>query len=72
MNTGSYRYVDVNNNGSYQQGRDVIVELNGYTPVAADWVVTTDLAGAPRVKGEGIDMGCYEWQPPTGTIIVVK
>ena len=32
----------------------------------------TDLAGNPRVKMGGVDMGCYETPPPGGTAIMLR
>ncbi|MBA4388219.1 MAG: hypothetical protein C0404_09575 [Verrucomicrobia bacterium] len=65
-----FRYVDVNQNGSYDWGLDMIVALDGYTPVSMntpnptyyDLVYTTDLAGNARVKNNKIDRGAYEFR----------
>lgn len=70
--TGSgFKYVDVNQNGSYDVSLDVIVSLDGYTPVAGDRVVTTDLAGSPRVKSGKIDLGAYE-RSSAGTVVTLR
>ena len=43
---------------------------------AAAFAGTVDLAGNPRVHGEGpytVDAGCYEcWMPPTGQILIFR
>lgn len=65
-------YVDVNKNGVYDLQLDVIIKLKGYTPGTNDWVSTQDLAGWPRLRAQGLDAGCYEWQPPGGTVVMFK
>ena len=69
VDAATFKYVDVNQNGVYNPRYDVIVKLNGYTPTTNDWVVLTDLAGNPRVIGDSIDRGAYEYSPPRGTVI---
>ncbi|MBA4386658.1 MAG: hypothetical protein C0404_01685 [Verrucomicrobia bacterium] len=74
-----FRYVDVNQNGSYDWGLDIIVTLDGYTPVSMntpnptyyDLVYTTDLAGNARVKNNRIDRGAYEYRVG-GMVITLK
>jgi hypothetical protein len=70
--TNGFVYVDMNKNGSYDQQLDVIVKLRGYAPGTNDWVSTMDLAGRPRLRAQGLDAGCYEWQPPGGTVVTFK
>lgn len=33
---------------------------------------TADLAGAPRLQQNRLDMGTFEWAPPRGTLIAIK
>lgn len=42
-----------------------------YTPTYLA-MPTTDLAGDPRTKLTGLDIGAYEWQPWSGTVIMVR
>lgn len=67
-----FRYVDVDKSGSYLAGRDIIVDLRNYTPSSSDWVVTTDLAGNPRIKLKDIDTGAYEYRPGMGTVLTIR
>lgn len=67
-----FKYVDVDGNGAYEPKLDVIVKLSGYSPSSADWVVIKDMAGNRRFRGDGIDMGCYEYPPPSGTVVTFK
>ncbi len=41
--------------------------------VLEDWMAdATDLVGAPRVSGKGVDIGCYELFVPSGLNIIVR
>ncbi len=31
-----------------------------------------DLDGKPRIYGSSVDIGCYEWHPPAGTLIIIQ
>jgi len=44
-------------------GTDIIIKLNGYEPMPADRLMTTDLdkEGHDRLTGTTIDMGAYEF-----------
>ena len=35
-------------------------------------VASADILGNPRVVGAAIDIGCVEWQPPNGLILIFK
>jgi len=39
-----------------------------------DWMATpaTDLDGAPRIRSRKPDMGCYEFIPPPGSVILLR
>jgi hypothetical protein len=65
-------YVDVNKNGTYDQQLDVIVKLRGYAPTSLDWVSDTDLQCRKRLAVNALDAGCYEFQPPAGTVVTFK
>ncbi|MBA4389120.1 MAG: hypothetical protein C0404_14200, partial [Verrucomicrobia bacterium] len=71
VDAGSFKYVDVNKNGSYDEALDIIVVLNGYSPSALDWVITTDIVGNQRVKSGKIDIGVYE-RSSAGTVLTLR
>jgi hypothetical protein len=79
FSTGSatVKYVDVDNNGAYGALTDIIVKLeSGTAPAEADYeahhIYTKDLAGNRRVRLNGIDIGAYEYQPPSGMVVTFK
>lgn len=70
------KYVDVDRNDVYSRFTEVVVDLGGYVPtnseLSTNWVMTTDLAGNSRVRGNNIDMGAYEYRPSSGTVIFFR
>ena len=37
------------------------------------WMATlTDLAGETRIRGNRVDMGCYEYNPPKGSVFMIR
>ena len=67
----SYVYVDVNFDGAYTVGWDIIVK--GAPPGGGqDLVYVTDLLGNPRVKGVRIDRGAYESMGMLPTVIIIR
>lgn len=67
---GGYTYIDVNLDGSYTPGWDIIVA--GTPPAGSNLVYTTDLLGNPRVVGGGLDRGAYECGSISGTVLFVQ
>jgi len=65
-------YLDVDKSGSYNPDLDFIIKLRGYSLGDGDWVVTTDRLGNRRLSQFGLDAGCHEYRPPSGTVIYFK
>lgn len=40
--------------------------------IAVSDIGTYDLAGNVRLKGSTLDLGAYEWQPPAGTLFMIR
>ncbi|MGQ9662959.1 MAG: choice-of-anchor Q domain-containing protein [Kiritimatiellia bacterium] len=71
IKTGAgFTYVDVNYNGSYNAMVDIIV--SGTPPSGNHLVFNTDIRGAQRFTQTSIDMGAYEYQPPKGSVFIVR
>lgn len=73
VNMGDYRFVDIQNDGNYDEGYDIVVfGKPPADPDGDDRVYLKGVLGEHRVRRGEIDMGAIETQPPAGTIVIMK
>lgn len=72
ITTNDFTFVDIQNNGVYNEGLDIVIAgTPPADPDGDDRVYTFDILNVRRLRW-ALDMGCIETRPAAGTVITLK